>query len=233
MTFKFTVKSIAKRHGLHATFMPKPKTGINGSGMHTNMSLSKDGKNIFEDENGKYGLSEEAYHFIAGIMKHIKGMSVITNPLVNSYKRLVPGFEAPVHIAWSKKNRTPLIRIPAERGDGTRIELRNPDPSCNPYLVLAVCLAAGLDGIKHKLECPKGIDKNIFEMTEKEIKERNIERLPASLEEAINEFEKDSFIKGVLGEHISNKYVEAKKKEWEEYVAEVSAWEIDQYLYKF
>lgn len=233
MTFKFTVKSIAKRHGLHATFMPKPKTGINGSGMHTNMSLSKDGKNIFEDENGKYGLSEEAYHFIAGIMKHIKGMSVITNPLVNSYKRLVPGFEAPVHIAWSKKNRTPLIRIPAERGDGTRIELRNPDPSCNPYLVLAVCLAAGLDGIKHKLECPKGIDKNIFEMTEKEIKEGNIERLPASLEEAINEFEKDSFIKGVLGEHISNKYVEAKKKEWEEYVAEVSAWEIDQYLYKF
>lgn len=233
MTFKFTVKSIAKRHGLHATFMPKPKTGINGSGMHTNMSLSKDGKNIFEDENGKYGLSEEAYHFIAGIMKHIKGMSVITNPLVNSYKRLVPGFEAPVHIAWSKKNRTPLIRIPAERGDGTRIELRNPDPSCNPYLVLAVCLAAGLDGIKHKLECPKGIDKNIFEMTEKEIKEGNIESLPASLEEAINEFEKDSFIKGVLGEHISNKYVEAKKKEWEEYVAEVSAWEIDQYLYKF
>lgn len=195
MTFKFTVKSIAKRHGLHATFMPKPKTGINGSGMHTNMSLSKDGKNIFEDENGKYGLSEEAYHFIAGIMKHIKGMSVITNPLVNSYKRLVPGFEAPVHIAWSKKNRTPLIRIPAERGDGTRIELRNPDPSCNPYLVLAVCLAAGLDGIKHKLECPKGIDKNIFEMTEKEIKERNIERLPASLEEAINEFERIALLK--------------------------------------
>ena len=233
MTFKFTVKSIAKRHGLHATFMPKPKTGINGSGMHTNMSLSKDGKNIFEDENGKYGLSQEAYHFIAGIMKHIKGMSVITNPLVNSYKRLVPGFEAPVHIAWSKKNRTPLIRIPAERGDGTRIELRNPDPSCNPYLVLAVCLAAGLDGIKHKLECPEGIDKNIFEMTEEEIKARNIERLPASLREAIDEFEKDSFIKGVLGEHISNKYVEAKKKEWEEYVAEVSAWEIDQYLYKF
>lgn len=233
MTFKFTVKSIAKRHGLHATFMPKPKTGINGSGMHTNMSLSKDGKNIFEDENGKYGLSEEAYHFIAGIMKHIKGMSVITNPLINSYKRLVPGFEAPVHIAWSKKNRTPLIRIPAERGDGTRIELRNPDPSCNPYLVLAVCLAAGLDGIKHKLECPEGIDKNIFEMTEEEIKERNIERLPASLKEAIDEFEKDNFIKGVLGEHISNKYVEAKKKEWEEYVAEVSAWEIDQYLYKF
>ena len=233
MTFKFTVKSIAKRHGLHATFMPKPKAGVNGSGMHTNMSLSKDGKNIFEDENGKYGLSEDAYHFIAGIMKHIKGMSIITNPLINSYKRLVPGFEAPVYIAWSKKNRTPLIRIPAERGEGTRIELRNPDPSCNPYLVLALCLAAGLDGIKNKLECPEGIDKNIFEMTEEEIKEKNIERLPSNLKEAIEEFEKDEFVQGVLGEHISNKYVEAKKKEWDEYTAEVSAWEIEQYLYKF
>lgn len=233
MTFKLTVKSIAKRHGLHATFMPKPKTGINGSGMHINMSLSKDGKNIFEDENGKFGLSKEAYHFIAGIMKHIKGMSIITNPLINSYKRLIPGYEAPVYIAWSVKNRTPLIRIPADRGEGTRIELRSPDAACNPYLALAVCLAAGLDGINNELECPESIDKNIFEMSEDERRSENIDRLPSNLMEAICEFEKDDFIKGVLGEHISKKYIEAKKEEWNKYISEVSDWEIEQYLYKF
>ncbi len=143
MTFKLTVKSIAKRHGLHATFMPKPKYGINGSGMHTNMSLSKDGKNIFCDENGELGLSKTAYQFLAGILEHVKGMTLITNPIINSYKRLVPGFEAPVHIAWSAINRSPLIRIPNTRGELTRIELRSPDPACNPYLVLALCLAAG------------------------------------------------------------------------------------------
>ncbi|MDE6208698.1 MAG: type I glutamate--ammonia ligase [Lachnospiraceae bacterium] len=233
MTFKLTVKSIAKRHGLHATFMPKPKTGINGSGMHINMSLSKNGKNIFEDENGKFGLSKEAYHFIAGIMKHIKGMSIITNPLINSYKRLIPGYEAPVYIAWSVKNRTPLIRIPADRGEGTRIELRSPDAACNPYLALAVCLAAGLDGINNELECPESIDKNIFEMSEDERRAENIDRLPSNLMEAICEFEKDDFIKGVLGEHISKKYIEAKKEEWNKYISEVSDWEIEQYLYKF
>lgn len=233
MTFKLTVKSIAKRHGLHATFMPKPKTGINGSGMHINMSLSKNGKNIFEDENGKFGLSKEAYHFIAGIMKHIKGMSIITNPLINSYKRLIPGYEAPVYIAWSVKNRTPLIRIPADRGEGTRIELRSPDAACNPYLALAVCLAAGLDGINNELECPESIDKNIFEMSEDERRAENIDRLPSNLMEAICEFEKDDFIKGVLGEHISKKYIEAKKEEWNKYISEVSYWEIEQYLYKF
>ena len=233
MTFKLTVKSIAKRHGLHATFMPKPKTGINGSGMHINMSLSKNGKNIFEDENGKFGLSKEAYHFIAGIMKHIKGMSIITNPLINSYKRLIPGYEAPVYIAWSVKNRTPLIRIPADRGEGTRIELRSPDAACNPYLALAVCLAAGLDGINNELECPESIDKNIFEMSEDERRVENIDRLPSNLMEAICEFEKDDFIKGVLGEHISKKYIEAKKEEWNKYISEVSDWEIEQYLYKF
>ena len=151
-TFKMTVKTIAKRHGLYATFMPKPKFGISGSGMHINMSLAtEEGKNIFADENGKIGLSDDAYHFIAGIMKHARGMSAITNPLVNSYKRLVPGYEAPVYIAWSAKNRSPLIRIPASRGNGTRVELRNPDPTANPYLVLALCLAAGLDGIKNKI----------------------------------------------------------------------------------
>ena len=233
MTFKLTVKSIAKRHGLHATFMPKPKAGVNGSGMHTNMSLVKNGKNIFDEPEGKLGLSEEAYHFIAGIMKHIKGMSIITNPIVNSYKRLVPGYEAPVYIAWSAKNRTPLIRIPAARGEETRIELRNPDPACNPYLTIALCLAAGLDGIKNKLECPDSIDMNIFEMSDEDKEKFNIEKLPSNLMEAINEFEKDEFIKGVLGEHISQKYVEAKKKEWENYSAEISNWEINQYLYKF
>lgn len=233
MTFKLTVKSIAKRHGLHATFMPKPKAGVNGSGMHTNMSLVKNGKNIFDAPEGKLGLSEEAYHFIAGIMKHIKGMSIITNPIVNSYKRLVPGYEAPVYIAWSAKNRTPLIRIPAARGEETRIELRNPDPACNPYLTIALCLAAGLDGIKNKLECPDSIDMNIFEMSDEDKEKFNIEKLPSNLMEAINEFEKDEFIKGVLGEHISQKYVEAKKREWENYSAEISNWEINQYLYKF
>ncbi len=166
MTFKLAVKTIAKRHGLHATFMPKPKYGVNGSGMHINMSLSKDGKNIFNDPEGNLGLSKEAYYFIGGIMKHMKGMTAITNPLVNSYKRLVPGYEAPVYIAWSATNRSPLIRIPASRGEGTRIELRCPDPSANPYLALAVCLRAGLDGIANKIMPPESVDCNIFALSE-------------------------------------------------------------------
>ena len=185
MTFKLVTKTIAKRHGLHATFMPKPKFGISGSGMHINMSLAtEEGKNIFADENGKIGLSDDAYHFIAGIMKHARGMSAITNPLVNSYKRLVPGYEAPVYIAWSAKNRSPLIRIPASRGNGTRVELRNPDPSANPYLVLALCLAAGLDGIKRKLKVPASVDCNIFEMTDEERAASGIATLPENLYEA-------------------------------------------------
>ena len=233
MTFKLTVKSIAKRHGLHATFMPKPKYGICGSGMHVNMSLTKDGVNIFDDPNGKLGLSKEAYHFIAGIMNHIKGMAVITNPIVNSYKRLVPGYEAPVYIAWSVKNRTPLIRIPAARGEGTRVELRNPDPACNPYLTLAVCLAAGLEGIKREMECPEGFDINMFDMTEEERNEKGIKCLPLNLKEAIAEFEKDEFIQNVVGSHISQKYVSAKTEEWNNYTSQVTQWEIDQYLYKF
>ena len=170
MTFKLAVRTIAKRHGLHATFMPKPKYGVNGSGMHINMSLFKDGKNIFEDKNDPNGLSREAYWFIGGIMKHIKGMAAVTNPLVNSYKRLVPGFAAPVYIAWSATNRSPLIRIPAERGTGTRIELRSPDSAANPYLTLAVCLSAGLDGIEKQIEPPKSGDCNIYNMTEAERK---------------------------------------------------------------
>ena len=194
MTFKLAVKTIAQRHGLHATFMPKPKANMAGSGMHINMSLEKDGKNVFADENGKNGLSEEAYHFIAGLMKHINGIVAITNPLVNSYKRLIPGYEAPVYIAWSAKNRSPLIRIPAARGKGTRVELRNPDPTANPYLALAVCLIAGLDGIKNKLEVCDSVDANIYAMTKRERRERGIDSLPETLIDAVKHLEKDELI---------------------------------------
>ena len=234
MTFKLTVKTIAKRHGLYATFMPKPKFGISGSGMHINMSLATEaGKNIFADEKGKIGLSDDAYHFIAGIMKHARGMSAITNPLVNSYKRLVPGYEAPVYIAWSAKNRSPLLSLPASRGNGTRVELRNPDPTANPYLVLALCLAAGLDGIKNKIEVPDSVDCNIYEMTPGERRAAGIENMPADLKEAVDCLVADEFLCSVLGEHITTKYVEAKMKEWENYTTRVSQWEIDEYLYKY
>ncbi|MDD5830527.1 MAG: type I glutamate--ammonia ligase [Lachnospira sp.] len=234
MTFKLTVKTIAKRHGLYATFMPKPKYGINGSGMHVNMSLATmDGKNIFADDSDKLGLSEDAYHFIAGILEHAKGMAAVTNPLVNSYKRLVPGYEAPVYIAWSATNRSPLIRIPSSRGNGTRVELRNPDPSANPYLVLALCLAAGLDGIKRKLKVPASVDCNIFEMTDEERAASGIVTLPENLYEAVQCMKNDKFVCDVLGDHIVEKYTEAKLKEWEDYRTRVSQWEIDEYLAKF
>lgn len=233
MTFKLTVKSIAKRHGLHATFMPKPKYGVNGSGMHINMSLMKDGKNIFHDSNGELGLSKEAYYFIGGIMKHMKGMTAITNPLVNSYKRLVPGYEAPVYIAWSAKNRSPLIRIPAARDEGTRIELRSPDSSANPYLALAVCLQAGLDGIRNQIMPPKSVDCNIFQMTEKERIESGIEEIPGTLIEAVSEMEKDSFMREVLGDHVYEKYIAAKKQEWQDYRSQVTDWEINRYLNQY
>lgn len=232
MTFKLAVKSIAKQHGLHATFMPKPKSGWNGSGMHTHMSLSKNGINIFEDSEDENGLSREAYYFIAGIMKHIRGMSLILNPVVNSYKRLIPGYDAPVYISWSRINRTPLIRIPAAKGHGTRIELRSPDPACNPYLALALCLAAGLDGISNQLVCPPPVNRNQYQMTEKEVESLGIERLPGNLHEAVREFQKDEFVQSVLGKHISEQYIELKLKEWRQYEAEVTDWEIQKYLYK-
>lgn len=232
MTFKLVVKSMAKRHGLFASFMPKPLYGVNGSGMHTNMSLTKDGKNIFNDPDGENGLSKEAYYFIAGIMKHVKGMTAIANPLVNSYKRLVPGHEAPVYIAWSATNRSPLIRIPASRGAGTRVELRSPDPAANPYLLLALCLAAGLDGIKNQMEPPKAVNGNIFELSEREMKRSKIESIPANLHQAIVAMKADPFIKEVLGDHVFNKYVEAKEAEWDQYRKQVTQWEIDEYLYK-
>lgn len=232
MTFKLVVRTIARRHGLHATFMPKPKYGVNGSGMHINMSLSKDGVNIFEDPNGNNGLSEEAYHFIAGIMKHMKGMCAITNPIVNSYKRLLPGYEAPTYIAWSIKNRSHAIRIPTQRGSETRIELRSPDPAANPYLAIAVCLAAGLDGIKNKLTPPEASDENMLAYTEAQKSEKVLEHLPTTLLEAISELEKSDFIKNVLGEHVTKNYINAKRKEWEEYNYQVSKWELDQYLHR-
>lgn len=231
MTFKLVVKTIAKRHGLHASFMPKPKYGINGSGMHTNMSLSKNGVNIFADSKDEKGLSEEAYYFIGGIMKHIKALTFITNPIVNSYKRLVPGFEAPVYNAWSAKNRTPLIRIPTAAKGEARIELRSPDPSANPYLAFAVCLAAGLDGIRNKILPPKSIDRNIFEMTEEERVAAGAERLPRTLLEAAEAFQKDSYIKNVLGDDLTEKYIKAKTTEYMDYRNQVTDWEIEKYLH--
>ena len=202
MTFKLVVKTIAKRHGLHATFMPKPKFG-----------------------------SKEAYCFIGGIMKHMKALTFITNPSVNSYKRLIPGFEAPVYIAWSAKNRTPLIRIPGTRGEYTRVELRNPDPSANPYLALAVCLAAGLDGIKEGTMPPKAVNRNVYEMTDEERKIFGIEKLPGSLREAAKEFQKDTFIQEILGEDLSRKYIEAKASEYQDYRIQITDWELEKYLH--
>ena len=235
MTFKLAVKTIAKRHGMFASFMPKPKFGINGSGMHVNMSLCKDGKNIFDDPDGELGLSKEAYWFIGGLMKHMKGMAAITNPLVNSYKRLVPGYDAPVCVAWSAHaNRSALIRIPSSRGeDSTRIELRCPDSAVNPYLALAACLAAGLDGIKKEMTPPASVDCNVFAMTDEEIRTLGIEQLPQTMGEALEAFEGSTFAREVLGDHIYTKYLEAKSAEWKKFRAEVTDWEVQEYLYKF
>lgn len=233
VTFKYVVKTIADRHGLHATFMPKPVYGICGSGMHTNMSLFKDGKNAFYDPDDELGLSSDAYSFIAGVMAHIKGITSFANPLVNSYKRLVPGYEAPVYISWSASNRSSLLRIPSARGKATRVELRSPDPSCNPYLEMALCLAAGLDGIRRGLKPVPPTYANLYDMTDEELKANNIETLPKSLEEAINESIKDPFIKETVGEHVFEKYIEGKKAEWHAYSTAVSQWEIDRYLIKY
>ena len=233
VTFKLTVKTIAKRHGMYATFMPKPKSDLNGSGMHINMSLSRNGENLFMDPSDKYNLSKEAYYFIGGLMKHVYGMSAVTNPLVNSYKRLVSGFEAPVHIAWSVKNRSPLIRVPSVRDGGMRVELRSPDSAANPYLVLALCLAAGMDGIRNKILPPPNITKNIYEMTREERESLGIGELPATLHDAVDAMESDEFVRGILGEHIFSVYIEAKKKEWDNYCRAVSEWEVEKYLTKF
>ena len=229
-TFRMAVKTIAQSRGLHATFMPKPVFGINGSGMHINMSLFKDGKNIFFDPNGEKELSKEAYSFIAGILTHVRGMTAITNPLVNSYKRLVPGYEAPCYLAWSASNRSALIRIPAARGSSTRVELRCPDPACNPYLAIAVCLAAGLDGIEKGLMPTAEITENIFTMTEKERKAHGIDSLPGNLLEAVELLEQNSLITETLGEHVCRSYVSGKRREWDEYRTRVTDWELKRYM---
>jgi glutamine synthetase len=233
MTFKLAVKSIAKRYGMHATFMPKPVFGINGSGMHTNMSLSRNGENVFADPDQPDGLSRIAKHFIAGLLAHAKGICAVTNPLVNSYKRLVPGYEAPCYIAWSAKNRSPLIRIPAARGKSTRIELRSPDPSCNPYLELALCLAAGLDGIERELLPCDPTDVNIYQMSGSERVACGIEQLPENLSQAVDEMLLDEMVRRVLGDHVMERYTTAKRQEWDDYRITVSKWELDRYLHMF
>ena len=233
MTFKLAVKTLAQKNGLHATFMPKPIFGINGSGMHTNMSLFQGGKNAFYDPDDPKGLSKEAYSFIAGLLAHVKGMAAVTNPLVNSYKRLVPGYEAPCYLAWSASNRSALIRIPAARGQSTRVELRSPDPACNPYLELALCLAAGLDGIEQGLTPPPEVTENIFDMNAAARKAHGIDSLPDSLEEAIHALEADPLVLDTLGEHVAANYIEGKRKEWEEYRTRVSSWEREKYIINY
>lgn len=229
-TFKLVVKNIARKHGLHATFMPKPLYGVNGSGMHCHQSLFRGKENAFYDENDELGLSETAKQYLAGILKHAYSFAAITNPTVNSYKRLVPGYEAPCYIAWSGKNRSPLVRVPASRGLSTRIELRNPDPSANPYLALAVMLAAGLDGIKNKLTLCDPVNSNIYTMDEQQLDDLNIKSLPSNLEEAINTLEQNEVIKAALGEHITTHFIEAKRIEWDEFRINVHPWERERYI---
>jgi len=233
MTFRVAIRIVAQNHGLHATFMPKPVFGIDGSGMHMHCSLFRDGENIFYDDSREDGLSDTCRYFIGGVLKHARAICAITNPTVNSYKRLVPGYEAPVYIAWSYKNRSPLIRIPARRGIGTRIEVRNPDPSCNPYLGLAVILKAGLHGIKNQIAPPEPVEQNIYEMDLATRKQQGISSLPENLYEALDELSKDEIIKEALGQHVYSRFVAAKMKEWENYSSRVYDWEIEEYLAKF
>ncbi len=229
-TFRFVVKNVALRHELHATFMPKPIFGINGSGMHTHQSLLKKGKNTFYDAEGPWQLSSTCLYYIGGLLRHAKGFCAITNPLVNSYKRLVPGYEAPTNIAWSERNRSPLVRVPAARGDATRIELRMPDPSCNPYLALAVMLRSGLDGIEKAIDPGPPVNKNIYKMSHRERRHLRIDELPGNLSEALDELEKDDLSRETLGDHIFNHFVEAKREEWFDYIRHVSPWEVERYL---
>lgn len=231
--FKLVVKTIARKHGLYATFMAKPKFGINGSGMHCNMSLfDQEGNNAFYDPEDPRGmqLSETAYAFLGGLMAHAYSFTAIMNPTVNSYKRLVPGYEAPVYIAWAGRNRSPLIRVPASRGMGTRLELRSVDPTANPYLALAVLLEAGLDGIKNKIEAPAPVESNIYVMSPAERKAAGVVDLPSTLHNALKALEEDEVVKAALGNHITTNFLEAKRIEWASYAAFVSQWEIDNYL---
>ena len=230
MTLKLAVKTLAQKNGLHATFMPKPVYGVAGSGMHLNMSLFKDGRNVFYDEEGQRQLSKTARSFIAGLLRHADGFTALTNPLVNSYKRLGAGYEAPRYKAWSSGNRSTLIRIPSVRGQSTRVELRSPDPSCNPYLAVAVCLAAGLDGIAQGLEPPEEISGDVYAMDDAARAAQNIGALPETLKDALDAMEQDRLIMDVLGEHVARHYIQGKRKEWNEYQTRVSSWELEKYL---
>ncbi len=232
-TFKIAVKAIAAKHNLHATFMPKPIFGINGSGMHCNVSLFKDGKNAFYDENAEYQLSDTAKYSVGGMLKHVKSITAITNPLVNSYKRLVPGYEAPVYLAWSLANRSALVRVPAKRGISTRVELRSPDPSCNPYLAFAAILEACLDGIRNQIDPPAPVESNIYKLTSKERKKQRIDSLPGSLDDALEQMDKSLVAKAALGDHIFKEFMTAKKKEWDSFRTYVSQWELDKYLERY
>ncbi|MFC6826873.1 type I glutamate--ammonia ligase [Halopelagius fulvigenes] len=234
-TFRTVVRAIAAQHDLHATFMPKPIARINGSGMHTHFSLfTEDGENAFHDEDDEFNLSDTAHSFLAGVLEHAPAITAIANPTVNSYKRLVPGYEAPVYVAWSDRNRSALVRKPAARVPAaSRVELRSPDPSCNPYLALAVIIEAGLDGIKKGLDAPDPVRENIYEFDEKKREEYGIETLPGNLGEAVSALEEDEVVRGALGEHVSEKFIEAKTQEYDEFRVDVSDWELDRYLETF
>lgn len=232
-TFRMVIKRIALNHNLHATFMPKPVAGINGSGMHIHLSLFRNGQNAFYDEKAELQLSHTARNWIAGLLEHAAGMVAVTNPLVNSYKRLTPGYEAPTNIAWSASNRSAMIRIPARRGVGTRTELRMPDPSCNPYLAFAVVLAAGLDGIERNLIPPPDVRRNIYQMTVRDRRKHKIRELPGTLREAIGLLQKDRVVRDALGEHVYGKFVEAKIAEFDAYRISVHDWELDRYLAEY
>ena len=229
-TFRFVVKNVANRNGLHATFMPKPIVGVNGSGMHTHQALFTGTKNVFYDEKSDGHLSRTCLQYIGGLLRPAKAFCAITNPLVNSYKRLVPGYEAPTAIAWSERNRSPLVRVPAARGPNTRIELRMPDPSCNPYLALAVMLRAGLDGIDKQTDPGPPVNKNIYTMSHRERRHLRIDELPGTLSEALDELEKSDLMRETLGDHIVDHFLAAKRTEWDGYIRHVSRWEIDRYL---
>lgn len=229
-TFKLVVKTIARQHGLHATFMPKPIFGVAGSGMHCHQSLFKGKENAFYDESDKLGLNDTARQYMAGMLHHARAFAAITNPTVNSYKRLVPGYEAPCYVAWSASNRSPMIRIPSSRGLSTRVEARNPDPAANPYLALAVMLKAGLDGIKNKMKLSAPTDRNIYVMTEEERIAEGIPSLPENLKEAIDELRKSEVIGEALGEHALLHFCELKEIEWDMFRTQVHAWERDQYM---
>jgi len=229
-TFKFIVRNVAYRHGYLATFMPQPIFGQPGSGMHTSHSLFRQGKNAFYERKAQWELSKVALQYIGGLLKHARGFCAVTNPLVNSYKRLVPGYEAPVHVAWSMRNRSPLIRIPERREVGTRCEVRMPDPSADPYLSLTVQIAAGLDGVEHEFTPPDPVNKNIFEMSYRERRHFRIDDLPRDLHEALEYLEKDDAVRAALGEHIYERFIEAKQREWQEYIGRVSEWELERYL---